>query len=42
MNKLVISLVNWNYGIVLIGIFAAVCITLVLIIISFINSEKKK
>ncbi|MCR1024489.1 MULTISPECIES: hypothetical protein [Cellulophaga] len=42
MNKLAISLVNWNNGIVMIGIFAAVCISLVLIIIAFINSEKKK
>lgn len=42
MKELVISLVNWNNGIIMIGIFAAVVVALVLIIIAFINSEKKK
>jgi hypothetical protein len=42
MNKLAISLVNWNNGIIMIGIFAAVVIALVLVILSFVNSEKKK
>ena len=42
MKELVISLVNWNNGIIMIGIFAEVVVALVLIIITFINSEKKK
>jgi heme/copper-type cytochrome/quinol oxidase subunit 2 len=42
MIEQVISLVNWSNGIVMIGIFAFVVIVLVLIIVSFVNSEKKK
>jgi len=42
MNQLAISLVNWNNGIIMIGIFAAVVVALILILISFMNSERKK
>jgi len=42
MNQLAISLVNWNNGIIMIGVFVAVVIFLVLILINFMNSEKKK
>jgi ABC-type transport system involved in cytochrome bd biosynthesis fused ATPase/permease subunit len=42
MNQLAISLVNWNNGIIMIGVFVAVVIVLVLILINFMNSEKKK
>jgi ABC-type transport system involved in cytochrome bd biosynthesis fused ATPase/permease subunit len=42
MNQLAISLVNWNNGIIMIGVFVAVVIALVLILINFMNSEKKK
>jgi hypothetical protein len=42
MNQLAIALVNWNNGIIMIGIFAAVVVALILILISFMNSERKK
>ncbi len=42
MNQLAISLVNWNNGIIMIGVFVAVVVALVLILINFMNSEKKK
>lgn len=42
MKQLAISLVNWNNGIIMISIFVVVVIALVLMIIAFINSEKKK
>ncbi|MFD0796755.1 hypothetical protein ACFQZJ_04730 [Maribacter chungangensis] len=35
-------LVNWNNGIIMIGVFALVCIVLVAVMIGFINSERKK
>ncbi len=35
-------LVNWSNGIIMIGIFALVCVILVAIMISFVNSERKK
>jgi hypothetical protein len=36
------SLVNWSNGIVMIGIFALVCVILVAIMVGFVNSERKK
>lgn len=35
-------LVNWSNGIIMIGVFALVCVVLVAIMISFVNSERKK
>lgn len=35
-------LVNWSNGIVMIGVFVFVVIALVAIMVSFVNSEKKK
>lgn len=35
-------LVNWSNGIVMIGVFVFVVIALVAIMVSFMNSEKKK
>jgi Mg2+ and Co2+ transporter CorA len=35
-------LVNWSNGIIMIGIFALVCVVLVAVLLSFINSERKK
>ncbi len=37
-----IALANYNNGVIMIGIFALVCVALVVILISFMNSEKKK
>lgn len=42
MKQLAISLVNWNNGIIMIGIFVAVVVGLILMIVAFMNSEKKK
>jgi hypothetical protein len=35
-------LVNWNNGIIMIGVFVLVVVLLVVIMVSFINSERKK
>lgn len=37
-----IPLVNWSYGIILIAIFGAVCLGLVLIVLSLMKNDKKK
>lgn len=37
-----IALSNWNNGVIMIGIFALVCITLIGIMINFVMSGKKK
>lgn len=37
-----LPLVNWNNGIIMIAIFAAVCVGLVTLVLMFINSDKKK
>ncbi|WP_256443766.1 hypothetical protein [Cellulophaga sp. HaHaR_3_176] len=42
MIQLAISLVNWNYGILLISSFAVVVIGLVLIVFSLMKNDKKK
>lgn len=34
-------LVDWSNGIVMIGVFAVVCILLVLVLLSFIFGQKK-
>lgn len=41
MNQAVLPLVNWSNGVVMIGIFAAVVVLLIVILISFMNSERK-
>lgn len=40
--KEVIPLVNWGNGIIMIGVFAAVMVALVLVMISLMNSGKGK
>ena len=35
-------LVNWNNGIIMIGVFVLVVVLLVVIMVNFINSERKK
>ncbi|WP_262482311.1 hypothetical protein [Arenibacter certesii] len=37
-----LPLVNWNNGIVMIAIFAVVCVALVGIVLVFLSSGKKK
>ncbi|MFS4416976.1 hypothetical protein [Maribacter sp. 2307ULW6-5] len=37
-----LPLVNWNNGIIMIAVFALVCIILVSVLISLMNSGKKK
>ncbi|MEE9363302.1 MAG: hypothetical protein V3U92_11960 [Cellulophaga sp.] len=38
----VLPLVNWSNGIIMIGIFAVVCVGLVAMLLIFMNSERKK
>lgn len=40
INK--IPLVDWGNGVLMIGVFALVCIILIAILINFMNSESKK
>jgi len=40
--QLFFPLVNWSNGIIMIGVFALVCVILVAVLISFVNSERKK
>ncbi|WP_339701862.1 hypothetical protein [uncultured Marixanthomonas sp.] len=42
MLKTVIPLVDWGMGTVLIGVFAFVCVVLVLLVLNMVNSDKKK
>ncbi|MGB5818264.1 MAG: hypothetical protein WBG90_02175 [Saonia sp.] len=42
MEQLTISLVNWSNGIIMIGVFVVVVISLVVALIGFMNSGKKK
>ena len=37
-----ISLVNWGMGAAIIGVFVVVCVVLVLVVFSMMNSDKKK
>jgi hypothetical protein len=39
---ILIPLVNWNNGIIMIGVFALVVVALVAIMINLMNSDKKK
>lgn len=41
MNELVLPLVKWGNGIVMIGVFAAVCVLLVVVVLSLMNSGNK-
>lgn len=38
----IIPLVDWGMGTVLIGVFAVVCVVLVLVILNLMNSDRKK
>jgi uncharacterized membrane protein len=37
-----IPLVNWGMGTIIIGVFALVCVILVLVVLHLMNSDKKK
>lgn len=37
-----ISLVNWRNGIIMIGVFALVCIILIVVLINFMSSGSNK
>ena len=37
-----IALYNYGNGVIMIGIFALVCVILIVVLISFMNSGKKK
>ncbi len=37
-----IALYNWNNGVIMIGVFALVCVILVVTLIIFMSSGKKK
>ena len=37
-----IALYNWNNGVIMIGVFVAVCVILIIALISFISKGKKK
>jgi uncharacterized membrane protein len=37
----IIPLVNWGMGAIIIGVFAVVCVVMVLIIYNMVNSDKK-
>lgn len=38
----ILPLVNWGMGAIIIGVFAVVCIAMVLIIYNMVNSDKKQ
>ncbi|TDS12055.1 hypothetical protein DFQ03_3444 [Maribacter caenipelagi] len=42
MTSLHLPLVNWSNGVIMIAVFAAVCITLVGIVLMLMNGDKKK
>ncbi|WP_296316501.1 hypothetical protein [Winogradskyella sp. UBA3174] len=42
VNKFISLVYDWTMGVVMIGIFALVCIILIGIIINLMNSENKK
>ena len=42
MNSLMLPLVNWGMGTIIIGVFALVCIVMVLVVYNMINSKNKE
>ncbi|WP_262481994.1 hypothetical protein [Aquimarina agarivorans] len=40
MNRLMLPLVNWGMGTTIIAVFAVVCVIMVLVVYSMINSDK--
>lgn len=42
MGKYVLPLVDWGNGIIMIGVFAAVVVVLIVMLINLMNSGKKE
>lgn len=42
MKNLIIPLFNWLNGVIMMGVFALVCILLIGILVNFMTSEKKE
>ncbi|WP_299685156.1 hypothetical protein [uncultured Dokdonia sp.] len=42
MKNLIISLVKWGMDVIIIGVFAVVCIVMALIVFNLSNSNKKE
>ncbi|TVZ25526.1 hypothetical protein JM83_0450 [Gillisia sp. Hel_I_86] len=42
MKAVFLPLVNWGLGTIIIGVFAVVCVILVLVVYNMMNSDKKK
>lgn len=42
MFQELVPLVNWGNGVIMIGVFAAVCVALVAALLIFMNSGKKE
>ncbi len=42
MFNTIIPLVDWGMGTIIIGVFAVVCIVLVILVFNMVNSGKKK
>jgi hypothetical protein len=42
MNELLIPLVDWSNGIIMIGIFAAVVVLLIVVVLNLMYSSKEK
>lgn len=42
MNELVLPLVDWSNGIVMIGIFAAVVVLLIVVVLSLMTGSNKE
>lgn len=41
MKSLMLPLVNWGMGVVIIGVFALVCVVLAAVVINMVKSDKK-
>ncbi|MFC4635007.1 hypothetical protein ACFO3O_13885 [Dokdonia ponticola] len=42
MKNLILPLVNWGMGAIIIGVFAIVCIVMIVVIYNLANSDKEK
>ncbi|MEA1785826.1 hypothetical protein U1E44_06970 [Arenibacter sp. GZD96] len=42
MQNTLLPLVNWGNGIIMIAVFAMVCVALIVTLVMFMNSGKKK
>lgn len=42
MEHILLPLVNWGMGVIIIGIFAIVCIVMAVVVFNLANSDKKE